>query len=400
MEIKAREQLPERPPENIGAPVNTPGDEFSPTVTEDGTLMIFNAKRGTERYQNLYFAQRSATGWSEPRPLPQVNSAYNDEAPFLTPDGKLLFFSSDRDGSAEMPKDAQGRIRVSFDLYMSSFENGAWTAPRRLDGPLNSIHHERSPTFDVETRTLYFARWQFGDPSGSTLYAAKFTEKGFEPPVALPASINSGNREAAFVPQGGGLFHFASTRPGGRGGFDIYAVEQGESGAFGEVRGAGEVVNSEGDDIYFSRRGGLFYLCSNRADSAGRYDIYGKSAVLFEKTARGDVFTTRSVHFDHDSAVLRPESHAILDELAGYLNAHADLKLEITGHTDLHGTAEYNQDLSLRRAGAVRDYLVSRKQLAPGRFTVRGAGFSEPVVARKGAGFDERNRRTEFRILN
>lgn len=398
--LAARELLPEEAPENLGGPVNSAGDEFSPSVTEDGSVMVFNAKRAGERYQNLYFSKRTKTGWSEPRAFSGMNSKFNDEAPFLTPDGKLLFFASDRDGSFEMPKDAQGRVRVSFDLYMSSRTPQGWTPPRKISSPINSIHHERSPTFDVETRTLFFARWKFGDPSGSKLYAAEFTEKGFGEPQELPATINSGHREAAFVPQGGGLFHFASTRPGGRGGFDLYAVERDDSGAFGEVRNAGPVVNSEGDDIYFSRRGDLFYLSSNRPGGKGRYDIYGKSAVMFEKTAKGEVFTTRSIHFAHDSAELRPNSHAILDKLIAYLKQRDELRLEITGHTDLNGKPDYNLDLSRRRALSVRDYLVRTGKLSEDRFVVRGAGMSEPIVAKKGPGFDHRNRRTEFRVLN
>ena len=395
----AREQIPEKPPENIGQPVNTPGDEFSPSVTEDGSVMIFNAKRGGEKYQNLYFCKRTDKGWSEPRPFSGMNSKYNDEAPFLTPDGKLLFFSSDRDGSAEMPKDAKGRIRVSFDIYMSTRTPQGWTPPRRVSPPINSIHHERSPTFDVETRTLFFARWQFGDPTGSKIYAAKFTKSGFSKPVALPDSINAGHREAAFVPQGGGLFHFASTRPGGKGGFDLYQVQRDDEGKFGSVTNAGETVNSPGDDIYFSRRGGLFYLSSNRAGGKGRYDIYGKSAVLFKQTDKGRVFTTRSIHFDHDSAELRPESFPILDKLAGFLKDKSEVKVEITGHTDLNGTADYNKDLSRRRALSVRDYLVHKRGLKGDRFVTRGAGMSEPLVAKKGPGYNERNRRTEFRII-
>ncbi len=72
--------------------------------------------------------------------------------------------------------------------------------------------------------------------------------------------------------------------------------------------------------------------------------------------------------------------------------------MEIVGHTDLHGTDEYNNQLSLKRADAVKNYLVE-KGLDPKRFKIYGAGKTQPVVNQIGKGFDELNRRTEFKIL-
>jgi outer membrane protein OmpA-like peptidoglycan-associated protein len=96
--------------------------------------------------------------------------------------------------------------------------------------------------------------------------------------------------------------------------------------------------------------------------------------------------------------VIKPESFPYLDALSKFLEENENINLEIVGHTDLHGTDEYNKQLSLERAKAVEKYLVE-KGLDSRRFTVSGVGKSQPVVNRIGEGFDELNRRTEFKIL-
>jgi outer membrane protein OmpA-like peptidoglycan-associated protein len=489
------------PPElrNLGEPVNTPLDEFSPSVTADGRTMVFNSKRLGERYQSLYLSSRGDDGrWSTPQPIAELNSIYNDEAPYITPDGMLIFFASDRDGSQEMPADAAGRVKVSFDIYWARKdpEKGGWSMPLPVPGAVNTPHHERSPALDLRTGQLFFARWPFGDFEQSRIFAARYEGGRFNQAEALPDSVNAGYQEAAFVPalDRDSGYYFASRRPDGHGGWDIYyiAVEQGK---YGTPENLGLRVNSAANDIYYSVREGAGFLSSDREDGLGRYDIYGVAAapetVVFEvrdaKTGQrlavtatvtrgsepetrqtgadgrfrlksrpqGDravtiriqqqgylpferdydlarranpsapassgqtgptaateavelielaplerdaSFDMHAIHFDANEAVIRADSFGALDRLADYLRQNSGLRLEIIGHTDLHGTPDYNMDLSLRRARAVRDYLVG-KGLAAERFQVKGAGLTRPVIDKIGEGFDERNRRTEFRII-
>ena len=85
---------------NIGLAINTPGDDFSPSFTADGKVMVFNSKRRGERYQNLYISYYSNGAWSEAQPLNELNSPYNDETPFITPDGDISSFR--RTGTAAL----------------------------------------------------------------------------------------------------------------------------------------------------------------------------------------------------------------------------------------------------------------------------------------------------------
>ena len=80
------------------------------------------------------------------------------------------------------------------------------------------------------------------------------------------------------------------------------------------------------------------------------------------------------VHFDFDSAALGTDARISLDQVAQALAtpALATLHFTIAGHTDAAGTAEYNQALSLRRADAVRNYLVQNGSVSAARLQIEG----------------------------
>lgn len=105
------------------------------------------------------------------------------------------------------------------------------------------------------------------------------------------------------------------------------------------------------------------------------------------------------VNFNYDKASLRPEAHATLDEAVASLKEWGDGKVEIAGHTDSRGTAAYNMRLSLHRAEAVRDYLVS-KGIAADRLVVKAYGESQPVADNKTEDGRFKNRRVELQPLN
>ncbi len=105
-----------------------------------------------------------------------------------------------------------------------------------------------------------------------------------------------------------------------------------------------------------------------------------------------------NVFFDFDKATLRPESHSELNYWVDLLKKYPVLKIEIDGHTDSVGTAQYNLKLSLSRAEAVKAYLVAHgvkaKQLVP-----KGFGATKPKATNDTDEGRQRNRRTEFRFI-
>jgi outer membrane protein OmpA-like peptidoglycan-associated protein len=103
----------------------------------------------------------------------------------------------------------------------------------------------------------------------------------------------------------------------------------------------------------------------------------------------------QGVNFDFDRATLRPEAYAILDQAADTLRQWGDGKVEVAGHTDYIGTEAYNMGLSLRRAEAVANYLIT-KGIPGERLSIKGYGESRPVADNTTAAGRFQNRRVEL----
>lgn len=114
-----------------------------------------------------------------------------------------------------------------------------------------------------------------------------------------------------------------------------------------------------------------------------------------EVTAAG-TFIFKGIQFENNKADLRESSVPTLDEITGILEAEPDLRIEIHGHTDGSGARSYNQDLSKRRAEAVKAYLVSQG-IAAERLTTRGYGPDRPIDSNSTKEGRARNRRVEIK---
>lgn len=101
------------------------------------------------------------------------------------------------------------------------------------------------------------------------------------------------------------------------------------------------------------------------------------------------------VNFDFDKAIIRPDDFERLDKDVATLKEWGNVKVDVAGHTDSIGTDEYNMGLSLRRADAVRNYLVD-KGIAADRLSVKGYGESQPVADNATSDGRFQNRRVEL----
>ena len=112
---------------------------------------------------------------------------------------------------------------------------------------------------------------------------------------------------------------------------------------------------------------------------------------LLAVTFKGDVT------FDTNSTVVRPGLHSEINRVAGVLSQYPQTLVRVEGHTDSVGTNEYNQDLSVRRAMAVKNLLVQRG-IADSRIDSVGYGETMPVATNENETGRQRNRRVEIKI--
>lgn len=116
-----------------------------------------------------------------------------------------------------------------------------------------------------------------------------------------------------------------------------------------------------------------------------------------KQTDRGIVLTLGDVLFDTGRAELNPGAASKMDQLAQFLSRHSDRRVEIDGFTDSVGSDAYNEQLSQRRASAVKAALVSRG-VDPSRIDTRGYGKAYPVASNSDSGGRQLNRRVEVVI--
>ena len=111
---------------------------------------------------------------------------------------------------------------------------------------------------------------------------------------------------------------------------------------------------------------------------------------------RGSSINLYGIQFDFDKDTLRPDSKPTIDEIAKLMTGKPELRLNIVGHTDNKGSADYNLSLSQRRAAAVVAALVSQYGIDAARLTSEGAGMTRPLAPNDTDEGRTKNRRVEL----
>ncbi|HNE21397.1 MAG TPA: OmpA family protein [Turneriella sp.] len=253
--------------------INTLAQEFAPTFSPDGKTMVFSSTRSSGKggFSHLYVSHLKDGKWGAPEPLHSVNSQFNDETPYLSNDGKILLFASDRDGSLELPRDAKGQVRVSFDIYLAQWDGKTWSNPRPVQ-EINTPWNEKSPSISRDGRYLFFSSWPFGDMKRSRIRMLDLQAKG-NVIDDLPPHINSGNQETALVPgEDNTRYYFSSRRPGGKGGWDIWQTRFSD-GKWAEPEPVPGNVNTEGNEAFLAVSQGNYFISSTFNAEKPDYDL-------------------------------------------------------------------------------------------------------------------------------
>lgn len=260
--------------------LNTKDLEMSPVPFQDG--LVYTTTRRTEHldpkgdpsqknYTDLYYSEITENGtYGTPVPLAgSVNDRLHDGMACFTNDGKKMYFTRNS---------KSGRIDdrvVDLKICSAEWVDGKWTNVKDL-----SFNHKKysncHPTLSSDNKKMYFASNRPGGFGGMDIYVSEFRDGKWQDPTNLGAGTNtSGNEIFPFYGEGGNLF-FSSDGHGGQGGLDIFLTLGPEGGDWGGVENLGVPFSSPSDDFgfYTNKLGTFGYFSSSRAGGAGRDDIY------------------------------------------------------------------------------------------------------------------------------
>lgn len=197
-----------------------------------------------------------------------INSDVDDMCPVVTPDNNLLYFSSNRHHIKEYDADVYaGRY--------SERKKGIWQPSVQI--PISSYDDENVVgTTPDGNRVLVYANGDYATHD-IKMYTRKGTKFAKALATDLPADMNTDDIEmGACITADGNTIYFASNRPGGRGGLDLYVAHRGLDGRWGPSENMGTTINTEYDENYpsLSPDGKTLYFASKGHDSMGGYDIF------------------------------------------------------------------------------------------------------------------------------
>jgi len=255
-------------PRNMGDSINTEVSEYYPAITVDGNKLIFT--RRVRNYNEDFYESDKVNGlWSKARSLPgNINTNQNEGAQSISQDGQWLIFTG-----CNFP-DGFG----SCDLYISYLTSDGWSTPENLGDSINTEFWESAPSLSPDKRDLYFASNRPGGYGGIDLYVSHRRLNGhWSAPENLGPAINTaGNDAAPFIHADNQSLYFTSNGHTGYGGDDLFVSRKGPKGAWSEPENLGYPINTienEGS-LVIAADGKTAFYASDRADSRGGLDLY------------------------------------------------------------------------------------------------------------------------------
>lgn len=258
---------------NAGSAINTEHNEWFPMVLHDGLTLFFSSDRpGGQGDLDIYVSVRSSIDepWGKPVNMgPDINSPAQDHSVTVSDDGHWMVFASEKEGGVG-----------SLDLYLSYREDVSdpfgWEKPEHAGDIINSEAWDSCPFFHTEDSlvNIYLTSGRTNDEGHGNVFVSTFSEGSFSPPVQLAGVNSTTASDKHFEPAEGLIW---SARDGGYGGDDLWIARE-RSGEYEwkEPVVLGENINSssnEGMPSITSDKS-LFVFHSNRPGGEGQYDIY------------------------------------------------------------------------------------------------------------------------------
>ena len=343
------------------------------TMSFDGQVLVLSAVRYDSKDMDLYACFNQGENiWSAPKHLGTVvNSDKRETTPYLSEDNTTLFFSSNRWESSG-----------GNDIFMckrldNSWKN--WTTPVRVVEPVNSSADESQPYFNMTSGYLYFTSTRDGNsdifrvriappqPTEFEIRGRIFNRKTHE---LLP------NCTVRYGASGGAKNTLRSTN-----GFFALKIPKGVEFELKPEKGA---FAGQTEKVLFRRD---YYF----------FQDYYQIDLWLDPLQVDDKIELQPIYFQQSKAIILDKSHAELERLATIMVDNPSLEIRIEGHSDNIGQVEDLIQLSVDRANAIRDFLVS-KSIDGRRVQTIGHGPKFPINDNSTDELRAQNRRVEIVI--
>ncbi len=202
---------------------------------------------------------------------PVVNSRYDDYAPTISRDDKILIFTSRREGGSSVLKDVDNKYFE--DIYITEWDGTDWSSPENIGEPVNSEQHDSNIGMSPNGERLYIYKTE----NGGDIYVSEKKNDKWGSPKALDDPINSEYRETSAYEVSDNLrMFFSSDRPDGKGGLDIYLATKDSKGRWKNVEALPDVINTKYDEEspYFDEETNTLYFSSKGHNGMGNHDIF------------------------------------------------------------------------------------------------------------------------------
>ncbi len=379
---------------HLPKPINSNYFDEGANITPDGKAILFTSNRpgGVGEYvkynspfhgnamgnMDLYVCLQTDSGWSKPINLgTTINTPYAERSPFIHPDGKTMYFSSD--GHPGL-----GKLDVFKSVRLNDSSWTEWSEPINLGKEINTSKDDWGYVVNQQGDTAYFSAQNRVDGYGGwDIYTVTLPEFAkAQRTITIRGKVTDINKNKIIANikwedlATGKEIGFSRTNP--------------QTGEYIIVLPYGKKYG------YFAQANG-YYPTSNNIDLSKKIknDNILNDIVLnkIEEILKSkEKITVNNIFFDYDKYELKNESFPELKRLLDFLKKYPN-KIIIQGHTDNVGSKEYNLVLSKKRADAVATYLI-KNGIDKKNISTEGYGFSKPVTQK-----DEeiyKNRRVEI----
>jgi outer membrane protein OmpA-like peptidoglycan-associated protein len=399
-------------PVNLTPEIKSDGDHYITGMSADGTILLLTSY-DPYRSGEIYATEFKDNTWSSLQRLNgNVNTLFNESHASFSPDGKFLYFTSDRRGGYG-----------GLDIYRCErIASGEWGPAMNLGPLINTPYNEESPFVTTNPARLFFSSQGHYNMGGFDIFCSSTDVHGqWLPPVNIGYPLNTTDDDVFFFPVNSGIIGYQARINRYTSFQDIvrYSISGFGKPARYTLQGSVEIKSEPGYDpsgiavhILNKEKGDTLALQRLKSNGtfvqklpAGEFvlDFSADNASLLRKelnipeyfpqddlvlnasltihpiNAPPDTFWVRDLYFDFDKSLPGDYSSQYLLEVSGMLSTYPGLSVRVNGYTDELGSDSYNISLSRKRADYIGDYLKNRLSESS-RIIAVGFGETSPVA--------------------